>query len=103
VPSREGANGFGFDSITPEATELALTVAHAALGVVIESGLHAWWKRIRKHPGQPAPLTPAQQLELRSRMVSAISGAGADEATSELYADAVIEALQQGGEGEAAA
>jgi hypothetical protein len=102
VASREGANGFGFDSITPEATELALMVAHAAMGVVIESGLHAWWKHIRRH-AKPVPLSAAQLRELRSRMISAIDEIGADAATTELFADAVIDALHQGGDDEEAA
>ncbi|MDH6108324.1 hypothetical protein P3T36_004211 [Kitasatospora sp. MAP12-15] len=103
VASREGVNGFGFDSITPEATELALMVAHAAMGVVIESGLHAWWRRLRRHPKQPAPLSSAQLLEIRSRVLSTVRRSGADAGTAELYADTVIEALKQGGEdGEAA-
>ncbi|MDH6580894.1 hypothetical protein [Kitasatospora sp. MAP5-34] len=103
VPGREGVNGFGFDSITPEATQLALVVAHTAMDIVVESGLRALWKRLRGRPKRPTPLTSAQLLEVRSRVLSTVRSSGASEDTATLFADAVVEALKQGeGDEEAA-
>ncbi|GAA1940630.1 hypothetical protein [Kitasatospora viridis] len=102
VPDREGVNGFGFDSITPEATQLALLVAQTAMGVVVENGLRATWKRLRRRPEQPTPLTAAQLLEVRSRVVSTVRSGGASADTATVYADAVVEALRQGEGGEEA-
>ncbi|GAA1986167.1 hypothetical protein [Kitasatospora viridis] len=103
APSREGVNGFGFDSVTPEATALAGMLAHAVVDIVIESGLKAWWRQLRRHPERRAPLTLGQLRELRARMIEAIVEMGADEEKAAVFADAALAALLRGGGDEEAA
>ena len=103
APGRDGACGFGPDSVMPEATQLALMAAQSAIQVMVEGGMRGWWDRRRQRKRErlvpattaEAPLSAAQVAKVHAVVVAALVGTGVSKQTAELFAGTIITTLNQ--------